>query len=283
MVIFIGVISLGLIQRNLNLDNAGDGAASRVKAFNENITSQEMADVIFGQNYDRQDFVNTMLEKQVKLITTRKSFFASLGVVKKHEAAIRSVAQAAGVPEDVAIGVAFLENGGSETAKSSAGAVGIYQIMPGTMTSLGYKTSDRNDPNINIEAGLKYLRKNYNLFDDWGLTVWSYHAGEGNVCRAIKIHAKTSGIELPGCFENPQATRNYINSADITVHKLLSNSSVQNQLTNRLNDDSAGYPYKVMATAYLFDLAKRLGPGDFAERVLLLNAQTITLAEFFQS
>jgi hypothetical protein len=176
-------------------------------------------------------------------------------VVEKHAEAIKETARDKGVPEDVAIGVAFLENGGSETAKSPAGALGVYQLMPGTAKNLGLTVTksvdDRKNPEKSIEAGVTYLRANYERFGDWGLATWAYHAGEGNVTKAVKIYAKAhDGIELEGIRNFPQI-REYVLSHGITVHVLLSDPSVQ-KFTDKLNDDSAGYPYKVVATASLF-------------------------------
>lgn len=281
--LFLGAAALGLIQNNVEASKgsqASTGLRSLVSANNEATVSNNMTEIIFGKNADNGE-VQAMLEKQVKLVSTRKAFLPSLEVVKKHEQEIRRVAQAKGVPADVAIGIAFLENGGSEYAVSSAGAAGIYQLMPRTMESMGYSASDRRDVSKSIDAGLKYLTQNFKMFGDWGLTTWSYHAGEGNVSKALRVYARAnSGIELPG-FENTSAWRSYITENDITVHKLLSDPNVQRQVTDRLNDDSAGYPYKVMATAHLFELNKELGNAKFIEKLAMLNANIIQVAELF--
>jgi hypothetical protein len=163
------------------------------------------------------------------------------------------------VPEDVAIGIGLLENGGSDTAKSPAGALGVFQLMPGTARNLGLevngKVDERRNPEKNIDAGMKYLAMNYERFGDWGLSTWAYHAGEGNVSKALKIYAKANhNINLPG-IENFRAQRSYVEEHHITIHKLLSDPSVQ-KFTRKLNDDSSGYAYKVVATAKLFKEAK---------------------------
>ncbi|KKW15975.1 MAG: Lytic transglycosylase catalytic, partial [Parcubacteria group bacterium GW2011_GWA2_50_10b] len=151
------------------------------------------------------------------------------------------------------------ENGGSDTAVSSAGALGVFQLMPGTARSLGLtvnkKVDERKIPEKNIAAGMKYLKGNFERFGDWGLATWAYHAGEGNVSKAIKIYAKAKdNITLAG-VKDPKAMRDYVEKHDITVHKLLSDPSVK-KFTQKLKDDSQGYPYKVVATAALFREAK---------------------------
>jgi soluble lytic murein transglycosylase-like protein len=202
---------------------------------------------------------NDMINSKVEFVSTRKAYPASLSVIQKHESTIRAKARKNGVPEDVAIGIGLLENGGSDTAKSPAGALGVFQLMPGTARNLGLtvnsKVDDRRNPEKNIDAGMRYLAMNYERFGDWGLSTWAYHAGEGNVTKALKIYAKANhGINLPG-IENFPAQRHYVEKYKITIHKLLSDPAVKN-FTKKLNDDSSGYPYKVVATAKLFKDAK---------------------------
>lgn len=200
-----------------------------------------------------------IVDKQIELVSTRKAFPASLAVIRKHEATIRAEARKQGVPEDVALGVSLLENGGSETAVSSAGALGVFQLMPGTARSLGLtvnkKVDERKDVEKNIAAGVSYLKMNYDRFGDWGLATWAYHAGEGNVAKALKLYAKAnSGVNLVG-LKDETKLHAYVANHDVTIHKLLSSSAVK-PMTKKLSDDSAGYPYKVIATATLFRQAK---------------------------
>lgn len=200
-----------------------------------------------------------IVEKQIELVSTRKAFPASMAVIKKHEATIRAEARKQGVPEDVALGVSLLENGGSETAVSSAGALGVFQLMPGTARSLGLtvnkKVDERKDVDKNIAAGVSYLKMNYDRFGDWGLATWAYHAGEGNVAKALNLYAKANtGTSLKG-LKDESSMRSYVENHGVTIHKLLSNASVKT-MTKKLSDDSAGYPYKVIATATLFKQAK---------------------------
>lgn len=214
----------------------------------------ELANTFFGELASRLETLE-LIEKKMEFVSTRGAFPASLKVIKKHEKTIREKAREYGVPEDVAIGVGLLENGGSETAKSPAGALGVFQLMPGTAKSLGLavtsKLDERRDPVKNIDAGMRYLALNYYRFGDWGLATWAYHAGEGNVSKAVQLYAKANhGVTLPG-VNDPAKIRAYVEKNDITIHKLLSSKAVKT-LTTKLKDDSSGYPYKVIATSELF-------------------------------
>jgi len=129
------------------------------------------------------------INRQMYFVSSGKAYSASLAVIKKHEKTIREKAKKYGVPEDVAIGIGLLENGGSETAKSPAGALGVFQLMPGTARGLrltvNNKVDERRNPKKNVGAGMRYLALNYYRFGDWGLATWAYHAGEGNVTKAF--------------------------------------------------------------------------------------------------
>ncbi len=202
---------------------------------------------------------SSTIDKQMAFVASREAYSASLAVIQKHEATIKEKAKKYGVPEDVALGIGLLENGGSETAKSPAGALGVFQLMPGTARSLGLtvnaKVDERRDPVKNIDAGMRYLALNYYRFGDWGMATWAYHAGEGNVAKAVQMYAKANhNINLPG-VKDPKAIRNYIDKHGLTIHQLLSDSNVKT-LTKKLKDDSSGYPYKVVATATLFKRAQ---------------------------
>jgi soluble lytic murein transglycosylase-like protein len=67
-------------------------------------------------------------------------------------------------------------------AISSAGAVGLMQLMPATASRFG--VIDSNNPEQNINGGTRYLRHLMDLFpDSLDLAVAAYNAGENSVLR----------------------------------------------------------------------------------------------------
>lgn len=71
------------------------------------------------------------------------------------------------------------ESGGNPNAVSSAGAIGLMQLMPGTAKGLGV---DPKDPERNLEGGIKYLAQLADKYDgDYVRTLAAYNAGSGRV------------------------------------------------------------------------------------------------------
>ena len=77
--------------------------------------------------------------------------------------------------------VARTESGYDADAVSSAGAIGVMQLMPDTARELGV---DPRDPSQNILGGAAYLRQMLDRFDgSVELALAAYNAGSGNVQR----------------------------------------------------------------------------------------------------
>jgi soluble lytic murein transglycosylase-like protein len=72
-------------------------------------------------------------------------------------------------------------------AVSSAGAAGLTQLMPGTARSLGLRVDgevdERFDPELNLNAGARYLRAQIVRFGTVELGLAAYNAGPGNVVK----------------------------------------------------------------------------------------------------
>nr|WP_051695057.1 lytic transglycosylase domain-containing protein [Mesorhizobium ciceri] len=107
---------------------------------------------------------------------------------------VRSVAAEEGVDADLADAVAWVESRhGAARKESSAGAVGIMQLMPGTAGDLGVR--DRCDVEANVRGGIRYLKQLYGEFGDPLLMLAAYNAGPANVrqSRGIPELPETAG------------------------------------------------------------------------------------------
>lgn len=88
---------------------------------------------------------------------------------------IRAVAEKYGVDPKLVSAVAEVESGFNQEALSSAGAIGIMQLMPDTAAALGVNPHDSKE---NIEGGVRYLRQLLDSFQgDVKRAVAAYNAG----------------------------------------------------------------------------------------------------------
>jgi len=94
---------------------------------------------------------------------------------------VRTIATKEELDPDLALAVVDVESAGGRHQVSDAGAVGIMQLMPETASDYG--VTDRCDPESNIRAGVRYLKKLYGEFDDPLLMLAAYNAGPERVYR----------------------------------------------------------------------------------------------------
>ena len=93
-----------------------------------------------------------------------------------------------GVPESLVYAVIRTESGFDSGAVSTAGAVGLMQIMPETFAWLTdeilFDHLDEGmlyDPETNIRYGIYLLSRYYDRYGDWSVALAAYNGGPGNV------------------------------------------------------------------------------------------------------
>ncbi len=103
-------------------------------------------------------------------------------------ARLKPVLRSAGAPPEL-VWLAEIESGFDPQARSPAGAVGIFQLMPATARGLGLKLQPRDerlDADRNARAAGRYLRQLHGQFKDWPLAVAAYNAGPGRVADLLE-------------------------------------------------------------------------------------------------
>jgi len=159
--------------------------------------------------------VNPMVEKWMRYFTGRgrKWFERYLGRESRYAPMMDAAIEDAGLPKDL-VYVSMIESGYSNTARSYASAVGLWQFMAPTARAYGlrvdYWADERVDPEASTRAALAYLADLYQLQDDWYLAWASYNAGPGRVNGAIKRHGTRDFWVLAQQDTLAAETRNYV-------------------------------------------------------------------------
>ena len=112
---------------------------------------------------------------------------------KPYIAAINAAAQKAGIDPKLLAALAWSESGFRADAVSSAGAIGMTQLMPATAAGMGV---DPYNAAENLEGGAKYLAVQLRKFGRADLALAAYNAGPTAVSRAggIPPYAETQGF-----------------------------------------------------------------------------------------
>ena len=93
-------------------------------------------------------------------------------------------AQRYGIDPDLFVRQIQAESSFRPDAVSSAGAIGLGQLMPSTAKELGV---DPNDPVQNLEGAARYMRQQLDRFGDPALALAAYNAGPDRVVKANGI------------------------------------------------------------------------------------------------
>lgn len=109
--------------------------------------------------------------------------------------------------------LAVVESALNPTARSRAGAAGLWQFMYATGKLNGLQVNsyvdERHDPIKSTEAACKYLTTLYGIFNDWNLALAAYNSGPGNVNKAIRRSGgKTNYWEIRPFL--PRETAGYV-------------------------------------------------------------------------
>ena len=102
---------------------------------------------------------------------------------------VRAKLRELGLPEDLSY-LAMIESGFDPTARSNAGAVGMWQFVRATGTEYGlgvdHWVDSRMDPERATVAGARYLEQLHRRFGSWELAFAAYNMGYGALLRAMR-------------------------------------------------------------------------------------------------
>ncbi|MCX7715743.1 MAG: lytic transglycosylase domain-containing protein [Clostridia bacterium] len=123
-----------------------------------------------------------------------------------YDSIIKQKSQLYGVNENLIKAVIQAESSFDPESTSSAGAMGLMQLMPSTAKWLG--VTDPYDPEENIDGGVRYLKSQINNFGgDVKMALAAYNCGSGR----LKSLGITNLDDPSQLAKLPKETRNYVN------------------------------------------------------------------------
>ena len=141
----------------------------------------------------------------------RPFFEQSLARAGRYLPMIANALSEAGMPQELAY-LALVESSFLPNAKSSKGAVGLWQFIPNTARLYGLRidqwVDERRDPEKATRAAAAYLKELHDYYGRWYLAAAAYNAGPGAIDRALQSSRATDfwGIKA----QISQETRNYV-------------------------------------------------------------------------
>jgi len=142
------------------------------------------------ERMDRELLVNTYWQSNGLLMFKR---------AKKYFPIIEPILKKNGIPDDFKY-LAVIESGLIQTAKSPAGASGMWQIMAATGRENGLEVNSNVDERYNIEKATEvacdYLKKAKANLGSWTKAAAAYNAGNAGVSRRLKEQDVTGYYDL---------------------------------------------------------------------------------------
>jgi membrane-bound lytic murein transglycosylase D len=152
--------------------------------------------------------------------------------------------------------LSIVESGMNFKAKSKAGAVGLWQFMPGTgkdfYLAQNQHIDERQNPYLATEAACKFLKQLYGMFNDWELALAAYNCGPGNVLKAMRKSGKRGFWEIYNFL--PQETRSYVPQFHAVVYTM--NFSAEHNIFADLDSVLTTTTLDTFQISKPFDLAK---------------------------
>ena len=106
--------------------------------------------------------------------------------------------------------VVIVESDLRPKAKSSAGALGLWQFMGPTAQRFQLKANDTVDERLEFgaatDAALRYLKELHQIFHDWPLALAAYNCGEGRVQKEMAAQGVKNFYHL----SLPEETERYV-------------------------------------------------------------------------
>jgi len=213
LTITIGLLLLSpmVFANNFNLSNNNPTAPTSLEIKDRILHKAGVLDLRFTEamRYDIESYTIRGKKTTQKIIGRSQIYFPI----------IENYLTAYNLPEELKY-ITVIESALDPNARSSAGAVGLWQLMPATARRYGLiinpQVDERKDPHKSTQAALKYLTFLHELLGDWTLAVAAYNCGGGGVQKAMRLGNGTDFWTVKAHF--PSQTQHYINRLACAVY-----------------------------------------------------------------
>jgi membrane-bound lytic murein transglycosylase D len=161
---------------------------------------------------------------------TRERFKHGIEISRRYDGHFRKIFRDAGLPEDLAY-LPHVESSFQPAAKSSAGAVGMWQFTKGaakTFIPAGDRSDKRLDPFASAIGAARYLSYAYSKLGDWPSAITSFNHGIGGMKRA-QNQVGRDFVRIVETYDGPAfgfASRNYY-AQFLAAREIASNPTMQ--------------------------------------------------------
>jgi membrane-bound lytic murein transglycosylase D len=144
----------------------------------------------------------------------RDRFAAGLAVWDQYRDRFQQILRGYDVPDSLAV-LPFVESSFNNRARSTAGAVGLWQITKPAgkhLLRMGRRADERQDPVKATQAAAQILKANHRLLGSWPLAITAYNHGPAGVARGTREVGSTDIAELVARYRGPAfgfASRNF--------------------------------------------------------------------------
>jgi membrane-bound lytic murein transglycosylase D len=118
---------------------------------------------------------------------------------------IKQIFKERGLPPELTY-LPIVESSYDINARSSVGALGIWQFMPRTgrqYLRIGRGIDERRDPFESSRAAAAYLKEAYENLGSWPLAITSYNFGQAGMARAVEEVGSNNIVDLIEKYNHP--------------------------------------------------------------------------------
>ncbi len=135
----------------------------------------------------------------------REQFVSGLKISGRYLSQMQRIFRDEGLPRELAY-LPLVESSFNVRARSSAGAVGMWQFMLDTgkkFLRIDNAIDERRDPLASTRAAARLLKQNYHLLGNWPLAITAYNHGTEGLFRAMSSVESDNLVEIIKRYQSP--------------------------------------------------------------------------------